>query len=302
MKKTPEPFFSVIIPTYNRWPLVGEAIESVLAQSFTSYEIVVVDDGSTDGSAGLIVDRYPQARMMTQTNRGVSSARNVGIRMANARWLAFLDSDDLWADNKLERQRDFILADPLVRALHTDEIWLRNGRRVNPHKKHRKTGSFEDGDELFRRSVGMCLVSPSSVVIHKDVFSNVGLFDETLPVCEDYDMWLRIMALYPIHYLDEKLAIKQNGTGGDCIAKQLSASTWGMDRYRVYALEKLAGEESLSPERKRVVLEEIIKKAGIVADGAAKRGRVEEAEKWRSKSRLAGAGLDETMAQPSLIV
>ncbi len=302
MKKTPAPFFSVIIPTYNRWPLVGEAIESVLAQSFTSYEILVVDDGSTDESARLINDRYPKMRLITQTNRGVSAARNAGIRMAGARWLAFLDSDDLWTRNKLERQHDFILADPSVRALHTDEIWRRNGRRVNPHKKHRKTGSFENDDELFRRSVGMCLVSPSSVVIHREVFDNVGLFDEDLPVCEDYDMWLRIMTRYPIHYLDEKLTIKQNGTGGNCIAKQLSASVWGMDRYRVYALEKLAEEESLSPERKKVALEEIIKKTGIVAAGAAKRGRIEEADKWRSKSRLAVARLDETKERSPLIV
>ena len=267
-----KPFFCAVIPTFNRWPLVGEAIESVLSQSFTDFELIVIDDGSSDGTAENIARDFPNVTLIKQENCGVSAARNVGIRLAKAGWIAFLDSDDLWEQEKLFRQYEAIQADPSIRIVHTDEIWIRNKKRVNPKNRHQKTGSENGGHELFQRSVEMCLISPSSVVIHSDVFGKVGLFDESLPVCEDYDLWLRIMANYPVAYIDKKLTIKRNDDDPDCSADQLSKSTWGMDRYRVRSLERLIGSQSLDTQQVRIALNEVVRKSAILAKGAGKRG------------------------------
>ncbi|VAX24104.1 hypothetical protein MNBD_NITROSPINAE03-901 [hydrothermal vent metagenome] len=289
LKKSETPFFSVIIPTFNRWPLVGDAIDSVLAQTFESFELIVVDDGSTDDSARIIEKQYGErARIIRQINKGVSSARNAGIAAAKARWIAFLDSDDLWMPDKLERQHKAIINDPSLQVLHTDEIWERGGRRVNPGRRHLKTGSIDDGaDNLFNRSLAICLISPSSVAVHSEVFRTVGLFDESLPVCEDYDMWLRIMVSCLIGYLPEKLTIKRNEYGAKCLASQLSSSMWGMDRYRVYSLRKLVDSGKLSKNRAKMALNEIARKARIVADGSIKRGKHAEAKLWLIEKRQA---------------
>ena len=275
------PFFSVIIPTFNRRRVLTEAIESVIAQTFADYEIIVVDDGSTDDTASFVTRQYPGVRLIRQPNKGVSSARNTGIKVAHGHWLAFLDSDDLWTARKLERQHDFINRNRSTVILHTDETWIRKGRRVNQARKHMKQGS-DDSDELFRRSLKMCMVSPSSVVIHASLFTEVGMFDETMPVCEDYDMWLRIMARRRVDYLPEKLSIKRNAWPG---ADQLSASTWGMDRYRVYSLDKLVRSGVLTAGRERMALGEIKRKAAIIANGAGKRGKHRESARWMAISR-----------------
>jgi len=287
------PFFSVVVPTFNRWPLVGDAIDSVLAQTFESFELIVVDDGSTDDSARHIEKQFEgRARIIRQTNKGVSSARNTGITAAKADWIAFLDSDDLWAPEKLERQQKAIIDDPAIRILHTDEIWERGGRRVNPGKKHFKTGSSDDtADLLFNRSLAICLISPSSVAVHSEVFEAVGLFDESLPVCEDYDMWLRMMVSWQIHYLSEKLTIKRNAYGDKCRAVQLSSSVWGLDRYRARSLRKLVDSGKLNKSRATMALNEIARKARIVADGSIKRGKHAEAKIWRAMKRQAAQEL-----------
>lgn len=292
-KKPGTPFFSVVIPTFNRWPLVGEAIESVFSQTFDSYELIVVDDGSTDDTARLIEKRYEQAAwIIRQTNKGVSAARNAGIAAAKADWIVFLDSDDLWEPKKLDRQRQTIINNPSIRILHTDEIWQRGGRRVNPGKKHFKTGSADDeADRLFNRSLAMCLISPSSVAVHSEVFRTVGVFDESLPVCEDYDMWLRMMVSYRIWYLPEKLTIKRNAYGDKCQAAQLSSSVWGLDRYRARSLRKLLDSGVLNKSRAKMALNEIARKAKIIADGSIKRGKRSEAKIWLAEERQAAQEL-----------
>ncbi len=292
-KKREPPFFSVVIPTFNRWPLVGDAIDSVLAQTFESFELIVVDDGSTDDSARIIEEQYgDRARIIRQANKGVSSARNAGIAAAKAAWIVFLDSDDLWTPDKLERQHKAIIDDPSLQVLHTDEIWERGGRRVNPGRRHLKTGSIDDGaDQLFNRSLATCLISPSSVAVHSEVFRTAGLFDESLPVCEDYDMWLRIMVFCRIGYLPEKLTIKRNEYGAKCRAVQLSSSVWGMDRYRVRSLRKLVDSGKLSKNRARMAINEIIQKTKIIADGSIKRGKRSEAKIWLTEGRQAAKEL-----------
>ena len=260
------PTVSVIIPTFNRWPWVGEAIESVLAQSFADFELIVVDDGSTDDTARELAKFGSRLRLLRQPNRGVSAARNLAVRHGRGSYLAFLDSDDLWLPEKLAVQTSFMEQNPAVQICQTEEIWIRNGIRVNPKAKHRKPSG-----EIFFPSLKLCLVSPSAVMLTRKLFERVGGFDENFPVCEDYDLWLRIAVDHSVSLIDEALVIKRGGH-----ADQLSRSIWGMDRYRVLALRKLLGS-GLDGARRDAAIEVLRHKVAVLAAGARKRGKAGEA-------------------------
>jgi glycosyltransferase involved in cell wall biosynthesis len=256
------PTVSVIIPTYNRWPLLGDAIDSVLSQTFVDFELIIVDDGSTDETLVELVKYDSRLQVISQINRGVSAARNRGVFAARAPYIAFLDSDDLWLPHKLQEQTSFVLAHTEVGICQTNEIWVRNGRRVNPKVKHTKPSG-----DIFRRSLELCLVSPSAVMMKKTLFKELGGFDESLPVCEDYDLWLRIAADYEVPLLDSALVIKRGGH-----ADQLSRSVWGMDRYRVLVLQKLL-KSGLVGGKRDATVEVLKRKLQILANGARKRGK-----------------------------
>jgi glycosyltransferase involved in cell wall biosynthesis len=256
---------AVIIPSYNRAELLCRAIDSVLAQTYAAAEIIVVDDGSNDQTGALIPRYYPQVRYLYQPNRGVSAARNRGIAHARSPWLALLDSDDVWLPQKLERQLSTLPQDYFIS--HTDEIWIRRGKRVNPMKKHAKAGGW-----IYRHCLPICAISPSAVVIHRSVFEQVGHFDENLPACEDYDLWLRICARYPVYYLDEPLLLKYGGHDD-----QLSQKYWGMDRFRIQALEKILEHGQLNPVERQATLVTLIDKLTIYGQGASRRGKLSEA-------------------------
>lgn len=266
------PLVTVILPTYNRAEFLKESIQSVLSQTFIDYELIVVDDGSTD-STKEVVREFPGIRYVScQVNSGVSHARNLGIGLARGRYICFLDSDDLWVESKLETQVAWMELQSDCQVCYTDEIWIRKGVRVNPMNKHRKVSG-----DIFSHSLPLCIVSPSSVLMRASIFSEVGLFDEALPVCEDYDLWLRIALRHPVHLINEKLIIKRGGH-----QDQLSAKYWGMDRFRVYGLEKLLREPSLGTERREQVIKMMGTKCGILIQGFAKRGKLKEAEYYRS--------------------
>ena len=197
---------SVIIPTYNRKHSLSRTLDSVLAQSFQPFEIIVIDDGSTDGTADWLKSNYLSIKSISQSNQGVSSARNIGIKQAEGNWIALLDSDDEWLPDKLAKQVQALKENREFLFCHTNEIWIRNGVRVNQQKKHQKYGGH-----IFEKCLDMCRVSPSSSLFHKLVLDDVGLFDEKLKVCEDYDLWLRISAQYPVLFLDELLIKKYGG-------------------------------------------------------------------------------------------
>jgi len=261
------PRVSVIIPAYNRKAMLCEAVDSVLAQNYRDFEVVVVDDGSTDGTADEAAARYgARVRLLRQSNRGVASARNLGVACSYGEYIAFLDSDDLWRPKKLDAQVSFMQADPRRRICQTEEIWIRNGVRVNPKTKHRKPSG-----DIFRASLDLCLVSPSAVLMTRALFEEVGGFDETLPVCEDYDLWLRIARDHDVGLVPERLAVKRGGH-----ADQLSRSTWGFDRFRVRALKKLL-DAGLAGERRKWAIEGLARKTRILAAGARKRGHETEA-------------------------
>jgi len=265
------PVVSVIIPTFNRWPFVGAAVESVLAQSYADFEIIVVDDGSTDGTVAEFSKFGSHLRLLCQPNRGVAAARNYGVSEARGRYLAFLDSDDLWLPRKLEIQTAFMGRNPDIQICQSEEIWIRNGVRVNPKIKHRKPSG-----DIFAASLELCLVSPSAVLMTRDLFTRVGGFDESFPVCEDYDLWLRIAAKHAVALIAEPLVVKRGGH-----ADQLSRSTWGLDRYRVMALQKLLRADLVGTNR-HTVLAVLRRKVMVLASGARKRGKPQEAKAYEA--------------------
>ncbi len=260
------PFVSIIIPTYNRASWLPGAIDSVLEQTFQDYELLIVDDGSTDNTQEMVAGYGDKVKYLYQNNKGPSAARNLGIKSAQADLLSFLDSDDRWLKNKLHTQVDLMISNPSIKICYTDEIWIRLGKRVNPKKIHKKYSGW-----IYQKCLPLCIISPSSAMIRREVFERVGLFDESLLVCEDYDLWLRISRYYPISFIDLPLILK-NGGHDDQLSRQL----WGMDRFRVKALEKILQENSLSADDKKATIEMLHQKCTILANGCFKRGKIRE--------------------------
>lgn len=275
---------SVIIPTHNRRAFVLEAVASVLAQRHCEPEIIVVDDGSTDNTNAALRALGDRIRYVYQEARGVAAARNAGARLAGAEWLAFLDSDDLWRPDKLASQLEFHRHEPTVPISQTDEVWIRNGVRVNACRHHEKPSG-----DIFLPSLRRCLVSPSAVIMRRQLFFDLDGFDESLPVCEDYDLWLRASARVPVGLVASPLVIKRGGH-----ADQLSRRFWGMDRFRVAALVRLLASGSLSGSRRAAVLEVLQQKCAILAVGARRRGRYEEAERYLDLARVVGSEVRKT--------
>ncbi len=275
----PEPAVTVVIPTYNRREFVIKAAQSVLSQSFDDLRLVVVDDGGDDLTPEALASEFcdPRLVVIRQENLGVSAARNAGARVAKGDFIAFLDSDDLWKPEKLAFQVRAMKENPEAALCYTGEVWFRRGKWANPCSHHSKfTG------DIFGKCLPLCIISPSSALIRRGEFEALGGFDETLPCCEDYDLWLRITARHGVVFLEEKLIIKQNGHEG-----QLSATHWAQDRYRVAALWKVALDKSVSAANRRAALEFIVKKSAIVSAGAAKRGETSRAEVFAHSEREA---------------
>ncbi len=251
---------SVIIPSFNRIQTLVRAIESVLNQHSVVDEIIIVDDGSEDDTAALVSQDYPNIKLIRQTNQGVSAARNTGIRQARFEWIALLDSDDSWLPEKISGIRQAQQQYPEYRLFHSDEIWIRNGVRVNPMKKHGKNGGW-----IFESCLPLCVISPSAVVLHRSLLHTTGYFDESLPACEDYDLWLRICHAFPVHYIEHALIIKYGGH-----ADQLSRRYWGMDRFRIRSLYALLQQQNLRQNYQSAVLSTLITKLEVLLKGAEK--------------------------------
>jgi glycosyltransferase involved in cell wall biosynthesis len=220
-----------------------------------------------------VVQSFPRVQYVRlQENRGVSGARNTGLSRAVGRYICFLDSDDLWCERKLEVQVGWMESNADYPVCYTDEIWIRRGVRVNPMNKHRKYSG-----DIFRHCLPLCIVSPSSAMLRASLFDEVGAFDESLPACEDYDLWLRIAVKYPFHFIEEPLIIKQGGH-----SDQLSRKYWGMDRFRVAALEKLLVSNTLEGERLTLARETLVKKCKVLVRGFARRDKAEDQRHYLS--------------------
>jgi glycosyltransferase involved in cell wall biosynthesis len=267
---------SIVIPTYNRESWLANAIDSVKQQSFRDWELVIVDDGSSDQSSN-VVQELTDSRItyVRVEHGGVSRARNLGVSLTRFPWVCFLDSDDQWTPAKLQRQIETVEEFPEFRIVYTNEIWIRRGKRVNQKKKHRKFGGW-----IYHRCLPLCIISPSSVMLHRELLEKEGLFDESYTVCEDYELWLRISARNPVFFLDEPLIIKFGGHDD-----QLSRSTWGLDVYRVRALLKALRSGNLTPAQQIITERELVTKAQILVSGFRKRHNLSEAEKYETLIR-----------------
>jgi glycosyltransferase involved in cell wall biosynthesis len=262
---------SVVIPVHNRWDLLSTALHSVLEQTYTPHEIIVVDDGSDSPVTPELKERFPQVQFIRQTNGGVANARNNGIKKSTGSWIALLDSDDQWEKIKLEKQVALLLKHSGLLAVHTGEKWIRNGNEVI-------TPNYLDksSNNLWQRSLKNCLICASSVLLHRTLFDEIGWFDQSLPVCEDYDFWLRLLLHTELRLVDKNLVNKHGGH-----PDQLSTTTWGMDRYRVQSLEKILTSSSLPQDQEDALISTLAEKLSILANGAAKRGKMEQAKQYQ---------------------
>ncbi len=264
---------SVIVPVYNREKELERALNSIFNQTYPFYEVIVIDDGSKLNLKKIITkfDQNKIVYLKNQENRGVSFSRNRGIKESNGDLIAFLDSDDEWKKDKLEKQINY-MKETGYRVVHTEEIWIRNGVRVNPKKRHKKNGG-----DIFIPSLELCLMSPSSIILKREIFDIYGLFDENLAVCEDYDLWLRITSKENVGFIEEPLIIKYGGH-----KDQLSRKYEAMDRFRVQSLLNLLINCELTDYQKEEVKKMIEKKTKILYNGAIKRGKKDAIiyQKW----------------------
>lgn len=262
---------SVVIPTFNRSFFLQKALQSVYNQTLLPLEVIVVDDGSTDGTQYTLSPHYPKVKWIKQKNQGVSFARNQGIKKAQGNWIAFLDSDDTWLPTKLEQQQKFLETNPELLFCHTDEKWLRHNRLVKQPAYLEKSNK-----DIFLKSLTRCIICPSTVILHKSLLHSVGMFDETLEVCEDYDLWLRILVQNKIGYLPEKLVTKHGGH-----SDQLSTKHWGMDRFRIQSLKNLLNQSDLSTWQRIAVIKTLIEKLNILSQGFAKHGKLLQSQEFK---------------------
>jgi glycosyltransferase involved in cell wall biosynthesis len=269
---------SVIITTYNRRVFLKEAVRSVLKQDYRDKEVIVVDDGSTDSSQEEIAEL--PVRYIRKDNGGVSSARNKGIEVARGSHIAFLDVDDLWKKKKLSTQMT-MMHEGNYDISYTDEIWLRNGLHLNQKLRHRKYSG-----NIFEKCLPLCIISPSSVLVKRDIFDKVGIFDESMAVCEDYDMWLRVTSQYPVLFIEKPLIIKRGGH-----EDQLSRRYPAMDSFRIESIAKILESGTLSESMCDAAISELTRKCAVYVKGAIKRGKAEEVEYYLGLARRYTAGL-----------
>ncbi|PJE04203.1 MAG: glycosyl transferase [Leptospira sp.] len=261
--------FSIIIPTFNRAHTIIRTLNSVKIQNLSKeIEVILVDDGSTDNTATVvnnwIENNKLEIKYLSQTHQGVSKARNFGVSQSNANWICFLDSDDEWLANKLKKQLQYILINPNIRIFQTEEIWFRNGIRVNAHKKHKKISG-----NIFQESLLQCMITTSSVAIRRDLWLENHGFDTKLSSCEDYDLWLRITCKEEIGLLPENLLIRYGGA-----KDQLSIIYPVMDRFRIYAIIK--NWNIFNQNQKYLAQEVLFKKLSILKTGLEKRNKSTE--------------------------
>ena len=262
---------SVILPTYNRAWTLKDALDSVLLQDYPNIELIVIDDGSEDNTQELLETYQNTITVLRQENRGVSAARNKGIRQSRGQFIALLDSDDAWDKRKISCQVEFFNDHPETLICQTEEIWIRNGRKVNPKFKHKKPSGM-----IFEDSLNLCLVSPSAVMMKRQLFDIKGYFNEDFMVCEDYDFWLRISSTLPVFLIDKPYTIKRGGH-----SDQLS-SLHSQDKFRIRSLLSIIKSGNLTPEQREKVKKVLGKKCAIYGEGCIKRGKKEEGEYYLS--------------------
>ena len=272
-----EPLVSVVIPVRDRPLFIGEAVQSVLGQSYSRLECIVVDDGSA--SPPELRDYAQDSRLRIVRTRpcGVSSARNRGIAESAGEYIAFLDSDDLWLPEKLKKQVAAIRRMAHAGLCYTNEAWYKDGRWMNQKIRHMKYDGW-----IFPFCLPLCIVSFSSALLPASVMRRIGPLNERLPVCEDYEYWIRLSLRFPVRYIEQRLITKRGGHDD-----QLSFRYWGMDRFRIHALLGILDTEEMTPLQRELLIRELVRKCTVVAEGALKRGYRARAEHYERISNWA---------------
>ena len=233
---------SIIIPTYNRRDYITTALDSVLGQTYKDYEIIIVDDGSSDDTKEVIRPYGEIIRYFYQENRGIAAARNRGIRESRGEFIALLDSDDYWHPEKLKRQVNYLTENPQYGMVATRCSSIAPDGTFRKKNRPGKSGWILT--DIFKSN----FIRTSSALITRKCLDTVGLFDESLPECEEYDLWLRIAKDFPIAFINEPLTVytdNPQGVSTDSLAGRL---------VRIKVLEKAYLKESIPPAiyRKRL--------------------------------------------------
>lgn len=266
---------SVIVPTFNRAQYLERAIQSVLRQKDFIGEIIVIDDGSTDSTADIVKKLQIKDPIIYSyiENSGPAAARNLGVKLAKFQFVAFLDSDDHWQKEKISKQIILMQQNPSYKISHTGEKWLRRGEHLNQKNIHKPRHGY-----IYEHCLQICGVGMSTVIAKKELLEEVGGFDVSLPCCEDYDLWLRISWKYPFLLIPEPLTIKEGGRE-DQVSFQHRV---GMDKYRIYAIQKLLDQNVLNNEQHIMALQILQKKCKVYGSGCIKHGRIEEGRHYQN--------------------
>lgn len=205
------PTVSVIVPAYNCPDLLAEALQSVRAQTYADYEVIVVDDGSDDETwrvARELAEGWPKLRAVRIEHRGLAAARNRGIAEMTGEWIALLDADDLWRGDKLQRCMDYLAAHPELSIVYTPMAPVgADGEPIRGHCKPCHAG------KLTERLFHSIFVHDPAAVFHKRVIERCGGFDESLPVCVGHEFWLRVSTEFEFGLIDEPLALRRWSEG-----------------------------------------------------------------------------------------
>lgn len=249
---------SVIIPVYNRDYSLRDAVESVLIQTYKPSEIIIIDDGSFFQAKDILKNYKNNIKIIRhEKNKGVSASRNTGILASSSKYIAFLDSDDIFLPEKLELQINF-MKENNYQISHTNEFWYKKDRFINQNKKSKRYGG-----KILDKILDKCRVSPSSLIVERKVFEKSGLFDETLDVCEDYEISLRFALHYEIGYLDKNLIIKRA-----IEENSLSAAINHIEHIRYNILKNFYKkyEDRFNREEKEALLCELQRKNSIIKE------------------------------------
>lgn len=264
------PLVSVIIPVYNRFEMAKEAVSSVIGQTYRDLELIIVDDGSIDMTS-LLPTYYGddlRIKYIKLNHSGMPGlVRNRGVDIARGKYIAFLDSDDLWMSGKIYRQMKYFEKNPACRIVHTRETWIRNGKTVSQSGfNHKRFG------DIFQDSLEKCIIGPSTVLMEKSLYSELDGFREDLEIAEDYELWLRLCNSNTVGYIDESLITKRAGHSG-----QLSEKYGQIEIFRIRGLQKLVEQKYFTPGNQKLAEQELARKCRIYAAGCRKRNKPEEA-------------------------
>lgn len=274
---------AAVLPVRDRAALLAEAMQSILAGKTRPRELIVVVNSKGPareadlGAARAAADQAGDVivRILTEERPGPAAARNRGWRAAAASWISFLDSDDLWAPEKLAAQLRFLARRPHLDACHTGERWLKHGRELSqPRRLAPRSGAF------LYDAFETCLISCSSILLRRSLLETLGGFDETFPVCEDFELWLRLLARTPVGLVPEPLTIKRSGDWA-----QLSQSRHSMDAWRIRAILKFAAATPLDGRALAAARNSVERKLRILQQGADKRRTTEPVERLAGEVR-----------------